>query len=108
MTLLRIRHIPSKFNIIADGFLRLDRPLKTEWSLDQSAANCIFHMLTLPNVDLFATRFNHKLTLYVSLVPDNQVLAIDTLSVNWNYLHVYVFPPTIPSILTKNVSLGAE
>ena len=78
----RIRHIPGKFNILADRLSRLDRPLKTEWALDQSVANFIFQMLNYPNVDLFATRFNHKLPLYVSPVPDSHALAIDALSMN--------------------------
>ena len=84
---------------------KLDKPLNTEWSLDQSVVNCIFQMLYFPNVDLFVTRFNHKLPLYVSPVPDNQVLGIDTLSMNWNNLHAYAFPPKIlissTGILTK-------
>ena len=48
-------------------------------------------MLNYPNVDLFATRFNQKLPLYVSPVPDNH----DALSVDWNCFHAYAFPPTI-------------
>ena len=70
----------GKFNVLADRPSRLDRPLKTEWALDQAVANSIFQMLNYPNVDLFATRFNHKLPLYVSPVPDNHALAIDALS----------------------------
>ena len=85
--MIRVCHIPGRFNILADHLSRLDRPLKTEWALDQSVANSIFQMLNYPNVDLFATRFNHKLPLYVSPVPDNHALAIDTLSMNWNCLH---------------------
>ena len=45
---LRIHHIPGKFNIFADHVSRLDRPLNTEWSLDQSVANSIFQMLSFP------------------------------------------------------------
>ena len=52
-----------------------DRPLKTEWALDQSVVNSVFQMLNYPNVDLFATRFNHKLPLHVSPVLDNHALA---------------------------------
>ena len=81
---LRICHIPGKFNIIVDSLSRLDRPHKIQWSLDQSVENSIFHMLNFPNVDLFATRFNHKLPLYVS-----PALTIDALSMNWNFLHAY-------------------
>ena len=99
---IRVCHIPGKFNILADRLSRSDRPLKTEWALDQSVANS-FQMLNYPNVDLFATRFSHKLPLYVSPVPDSHVLAMDALSVDWNCLHAYAFPPTIliPSGLAK-------
>ena len=62
---LRNRHIPGKFNILADSLSRLDRPLNTEWFLDQSVANSIFQKLNFPNVDLFATQFNHKLPLCI-------------------------------------------
>ena len=43
-------------------------------------ANFIFQMLKFPKLDLFATRFNHKLSSYVSPFPDNHTLAIDALS----------------------------
>ena len=81
---LRICHIPGKFNILVDSLLRLDRPLNTEWSLDQLMVNCIFQMLNFPSMNLFVTQFNHKFPLYVSPGPDNQALAIYALSVNWN------------------------
>ena len=77
---VRVRQIPGKFNVLADRLSRMDKPLKTEWALDQSIANSIFQMLTYPNVDLLATRFNHKLPLYVSPVLDNQALAIHAFS----------------------------
>ena len=101
--MIRIHHIPGKFNILADRLSRLDRPLKTEWALDQSVANSIFQMLNFPNVDLFTTSFSHKLPLYVSPFPINHALAIEALSVDWNCLHAYAFPPTIliPSVLAE-------
>ena len=104
----RIRHIPGKFNILADRLSRLDRPLKTEWALDQSVANFIFQMLNYPNVDLFATRFNHKLPLYVSPVPDSHALAIDALSMNMSLAKIrqsrcrIVFFPT--SVVFRGVT----
>ena len=52
-------------------------------------------MFNYPNLDLFATRFNHKLPLYVSPVLDNQVFAIDAFSMNWNHGIL------IPSVLNK-------
>ena len=97
------RHIPGKFNILVDRLSRLDRSIKTEWALDQYEANSVFQMLEFPNVDLFAACFNHKLPLYVSPFPDSHALAIDALSMNWNYIHAYAFPTTIliPSVLEK-------
>ena len=89
--LVRVRHIPGIFSVLADPLSKMDKPLKTEWAFDQSTANSIFQMLNYPNVDLFATCFSHKLSLYVSPVPDNQALAIDALSMNWNLLHAYAF-----------------
>ena len=93
--MIRVCHIPGKFSILADSLSRLDRPLKTEWALDQLVANSIFQMLNYPNVDLFATQFNHKVPLYVSPVPDNHALMIDTLSMNWNLLHAYAPSDTL-------------
>ena len=60
-------------------------------------------MLYFPNVDLFATQFSHKLPLYVSPVQENKALAIDALSMDWNLLHAYAFPPLnlIPAVLEK-------
>ena len=99
---IRVFHIPGKFIILADRLSRLDRPLKTELALDQSVANSVFQMLNYPNVDLFATRFNHKLPLYVSPVPDSHALERDALSANWNFLHAYAFPPTILNTLCSS------
>ena len=101
--IIRVRHIPGKFNVLADRLSRIDKIVKTEWALDQSIANSIFKMFNYPNLALFATRFNHKLPLYVSPVLDNQAFAIDAFSMNWNYLHAYTFPPTImiSSLLDK-------
>ena len=100
---IRVRHIPGKFNILADRLSRLDKLIKTEWALDQSVANSVFQILNFPNVDLFATWFNHKLPLYVSPVQYNKALAIDALSIDWNHLHAYAFPPfiLIPAVLEK-------
>ena len=46
-----------------------------------------------PQVDLFATRFNNKLPQFVSPVPDPQAWAVDALSLSWENLDPYAFPP---------------
>ena len=101
--IIRIRHIPGKFNVLADRLSRIDKTVKTERALDQLIANSIIQMFNYPNLDLFATRFNHKLPLFMSPVLDNQAFAIDAFSMNWNYFHAYAFPSTImiPSVLNK-------
>ena len=100
---IRICHIPGKFNVLADRLSRMDNVIKTEWALDQLIANSIFKMFNCPSLDLFVTLFNHKLPLHVSPVLDNQAFAIDTFTMNWNHLHAYAFPPIIliPSVLIK-------
>ena len=45
---IRIRHIPGKFNILADRLSTMDRPLKTEWALDQLIAVLHFPDAQLP------------------------------------------------------------
>ena len=50
---------------------------------------------------LFDTRFNNKLPLFVSPVPDPQATAVDALSLPWEDLDAYAFPPT--AILGKVV-----
>ena len=75
---IKVRHIPGNFNILADRLSKMDKSIKTE--LDQSIANSVFQMLNYPSVDLFATCFNHKLPLYVSPVPNNHALAIDAIN----------------------------
>ena len=101
--IVRIRHIPDKFIVLADRLSRIDKIVKTDWALDQSIVNSIFQMFNYPNLDLFATCFSHKLPLYVSPVLDNKAFTIDSFSMNCNYLHAYAFPPTImiPSVLDK-------
>ena len=47
------------------------------------------------------TRFNHKLPLFVSPVPDPMATAVYALSLSWENLDAYAFPPT--AILGKVV-----
>ena len=56
------------------------------------------------NIDLFATRFNNKLPLFVLPVPDFLVIAVDALSLPWEDLDAYAFPPAAIPPLRKNHS----
>ena len=45
------------------------------------------------NIDLFASRLNHKLPRYVSYNPDPQALAINAFTIKWINYNCYIFPP---------------
>ena len=46
-----------------------------------------------PQIDLFATRFNNKVPLFVSPVSDPLATAVDAHSLTWEDLDAYAFPP---------------
>lgn len=98
---LVVRHIPGKMNILADQLSR--QLVHTEWSLNPHIVHQIFKRLGTPMIDLFATRFNKKLPLYVSPVPDQEAVWVDSLSRSWNGLTAYAFPPApiLPLVLQK-------
>ena len=50
--------------------------------VSQRIASQVFLMTEYLCIDLFATRLNNRLPVYVSPIPDNRVLAIDALSMN--------------------------
>ena len=54
----------------------------------------IFQKWFTPHVDLFASRPNHKVPLYVSLVPDQHTWDIDALNINWSGVTAYAYPST--------------
>ena len=64
-----------------------------EWSLNPEIMRHLFLLWGSPHVDLFANRWNTKLPTFVSPVPDPQVLAVDALSLSWQNLWAYAFPP---------------
>ena len=56
---LKARHIPGRLNVIADKLSRLGQTIQTEWSLHTEVFQAICSRWHLPQVDLFATRFNN-------------------------------------------------
>ena len=100
---LSVKHIPGRLNVLADNLSRRHQTLPTEWTLEQSIVNAICDSLASPLVDLFATRLNNRLPLYVSPVPDPAAWATDALSLDWDSLHAYAFPPfvLIPQVIRK-------
>ena len=98
---LKARHIPGRLNVVADKLSRLGQTIQTEWSLLPEVFQALYHKWHRPQIDLFATRFNHKLPQFVSPVPDPLAVAVDALTLPWEDLDAYAFPPT--AILGKVV-----
>jgi len=90
---IQARYIPGQLNCIADQLSRTGQPLPSEWSLNPRALERLFKAWHRPQIDLFATRFNNKLPVFVSPSPDDLAIAVDALSFNMNGLDVYAFPP---------------
>ena len=99
---LKCRHIPGKLNIRADNLSRGRSPQATEWSLHPEILKTLWEQWGTPMIDMFATADNKKLPLYVSPILDPQALAVDSLSMDWTGLDMYLFPPT--AVLGKVVN----
>jgi len=101
--LLTSKHVPGRLNVLADQLSRQGQTIQTEWELHQEAAQALFSKWGQPLVDLFATRLNTKLPIFISPVPDPLALDVDALSVSWEGMTAYAFPPhkIIPQVLHK-------
>ena len=100
---LKARNIPGCLNVMADILSRWNQVQSTEWSLHPQLFKQICQKWFTPHVDLFATRLNHKLPLYVSPVPDPNAWDIDALNINWSGITAYAYPPTalLHSVIQK-------
>ena len=99
---LKARHIPGRFKCdsrqaIQAGSDHPNRVVPPSGSFFQQICN----QWHLPQIDLFATRFSHKLPQFVSPVPDSLAVAVDALTLPWEDLDAYAYPPT--AILGKVV-----
>ena len=97
------RHIPGKRNVLADSLSRTGKLQSTEWTLKQQLVDTLCTLWGSPNVDLFALKHNKRLPVYVSALPDPEALAVDALSMSWDRLEAYAYPPTpiLPAVLRK-------
>ena len=93
------QHVPGCLNVIADQLSRGRAIRHTEWTLAEEVLKPVWSLWFKPMVDLFASRYNHRLPIYVSPVRDESAWAVDALSISWTNLLGYAFPPF--AILSK-------
>jgi ribonuclease HI len=86
-------HVQGAANVLADALSRSHTVVATEWTIANRVLDRVWRRYFKPMVDLFATRFNHRLPVYVSPVPDPQAWAVDALAISWEGLEAYAFPP---------------
>ena len=91
--LLSAGFVPGRLNVLADGLSRRGVLLHMEWTLALEALTPLWARWFEPMVDLFATRFSHRLPLYVAPTTNEGAWAIDALSIPWKGLLGYAFPP---------------
>jgi hypothetical protein len=88
-----MRHIPGRLNALVDPLSRSLAPVNTEWELYQAVFQSIVLHWGNPTIDLFATSLNFKVTTVVSPVPDPRAYAVDAMSLSWEGMFAYAFPP---------------
>ena len=96
-------HVAGKLNVLADQLSRSHQIIHTEWTISHSVLQILWAGWFKPMVDLFASRFNHRLPTYVSLVPEPAAWRTDALSFPWTGLIAYAFPPLplLERVITK-------
>ena len=89
---LSIAHIPGVENVLADRRSRVFAD-NLEWELNESLFAKIVKIFGQPEIDLFATRLNKKVPVYVSWGPEPEAFAVDAFSIVWTDHFFYAFPP---------------
>ena len=96
-------HLKGSRNVLADILSRRQSIVPTEWTLALLVLQPVWEVWGQPEIDLFATRLNNRLPLYVSPVPDCEAYDVDAISLEWHRLNAYAFPPIslLPAVLKK-------
>lgn len=86
---LLVEHLPGIYNATADMESRTLHS-SAEW---EHILGPISSQLGSCEVDLFATRLNHKSPLYKNWQPDPFAIATNTFHMSWTNVKGYAFPP---------------
>ena len=90
---LKVAYIPGSRNVLADALSRRGQILKAEWQMDRPIFLALFERFPELQCDLFATKDNKQLPLFVSPCPDPDAIAIDAMAWPWDGRILYAFPP---------------
>ena len=96
------QHIPGHMNSAADQLSRTFS-YNLEWSLNTNVFQQITQLALVPDIDLFASSLNAKLSRFVSWHPKPGAEAVNAFSINCSNLKCYAFPPfsLLPRVLRK-------
>ena len=102
-------HIPGKQNVSADFYSR-NFSDSTEWMLKDNIFQRVCSHFFMPDIDLFASRLNKKLTRFISWFPEPGAFHVDAFSLSWSQFKPYIFPPfnLIAKVLNKIVQDNVE
>ena len=93
--------IAGKDNVKADALSR-EFNLNLEWSLNDDIFDYLCTVYGQPDIDLFASRLNKKLSRYYSLFPDPYAIGINAFAHKWDeFLYIYSPFNLINRILRK-------
>ena len=106
---LTIAHIPGVENVLADFRSRHFND-DIEWELSGKIFRKICDVLGTPEIDLFASRINHKLDYFVSWHPEPGAWRHDAFSFPWTYIDFYIFPPfsVVGKVVSRALSMDTE
>ena len=91
---LLVSFVPGQENVEADTESCARNPF-LEYTLPKDAFIAITHVCGFPQIDLFASRLNAQLPLYVSWLPDPYCFSVDAFKLSWLDWFAFIFPPFI-------------
>ena len=100
--ILKSAHVAGVLNVLADRLSRGRIHVRpSEWSLHSTVVHRLFQIWGTPLIDLFASEVNKKTPVFCTWYPSQLALATDALSIAWENMEAYAFPPIclVPKVL---------
>ena len=89
---LSAAYLTSKANYVADEQSRINHN-NAEWEINDQIFEKLTDIWGVPEIDLFASRLNHKVKRYYSFKPDPFSEGVDAFTIDWGKNFNYIFPP---------------